>query len=185
MTVSQPWWAIPLFTLIGTITGVLLSQGGTLLSDHLKRKAERAARWDKDKVAAYLDYQRAGRELMRLRVWPAEPTATPAPTEPLFGALLRRNEELTSLSPQQVGAAANEVAAKAHLLVRTIEEIRETTRRGPAGAVPDQAELQYAEGRRDLDASLQRFVVTWRRDLGITAPYAAGLDTGEPPRHPG
>jgi hypothetical protein len=176
VTVSQPWWAIPLFTLIGTITGVLLSQSGNLLNEHLRRKADRAARWDKDKATAYLDYQRAALELMHLRVWPTEPAVAPALIEPPLTTLFRRNEELTNLSHQRVSVAANEVAAKAHHLARTIEEIRETTQRGPAGAMPDDAGRRYAAGRRDLAESLQQFAVTWRQDLGITAPYTAGLD---------
>ena len=189
MTVSQPWWAIPLFTLAGTISGVVLSQGGNLLNEHLRRKADRAARWDKDKATAYLDYQRASLELMRLRVWPIEPAAAPAPVEPPLTALFRRNEELTNLSHQRVSVAANEVAARAHHLARTIEEIRETTQRGPAGALADDAADRYAAARRDLATSLRQFAVTWRQDLGITAPYTAGLDADgsvlDPPRDPG
>jgi hypothetical protein len=167
---------VPLFTLIGTITGVLLTQSGNLLAEHLRRKADRATRWDKDKATAYLDYQRACRELLHLRVWPADPAAPPSPTEPPLTALFRRNEELTNLSHQRVSIAANEAAAKAHHLARTIEDIRESTRRGPAGAVQEEAADGYAAARRDLATSLEAFAVVWRRDLGITAPYTAGSD---------
>lgn len=178
MTVTQPWWAIPLFTLIGTITGILLTQGGNLLNEHLKRKAERSARWDRDKAATYLEYQRACLELLRVRVWPAEPAVAPAAVEPLLTGVFRRNEELTALAHRRVSLAANEVAAAAHRLARMIEEIRETTSRGTGGAIRDDVETRYATARSELAGALERFAVTWRRDLGITAPYTAGLDAG-------
>ncbi len=176
MTVSQPWWAAPLFTLLGTSVGVVLTQGGNLISDRLRRKAERAERWDKDKVRDYLDYQRAARELIHLRVWSVEPTGLPDPIEPVLTTLFDRNENLTALTHGRVSDAANDVAAAAHRLTKVITEIRDSGHRGPAGIVPGDAANHWAASRRELAESLRQFTLSWRQDLGITAPYTAGLD---------
>jgi len=172
---SQPWWAIPLFTL----AGALLTQTINIIADQLKRRSERLTRWDKDKTALYQAYQRDCTRVLRVPVWPTDPTAPPPPAGPLLVTLFDRNEELPGLSHRTVTAAANTAAAAAHELVTTIEDIRRTTRRGPAGAVDDAAGVRLAEARRSLAAAIDAFAVAWRRDLGITAPYTAGLSSEE------
>ena len=180
MVNPQPWWAVPTFTL----AGVLLTQAGNIVADQLRRRAERSARWDKDKATLYRTYQTGCKELLRVPVWPAEPTDPPAPIEPALATVFERNEELSDLAHRDVTVAANAAAAAAHHLARTIEDIRRTTRRGPGGAVDGEAGARLAEARRRLGSAVDSFAVVWRRDLGITAPYTASLSRDEPAPYP-
>jgi len=162
-----------------TLAGALFTQAINIVADQLKRRSERSARWDKDKTALYQAYQRDCTRVLRLPVWPADPTAPPPQTGPLLVALFDRNEELPGLSHRAVTVAANTAAAAAHELVTTIEDIRRTTRRGSAGAVDPAAAVRLSQARRGLVAAIDAFAVAWRRDLGITAPYTAGLSSEE------
>lgn len=151
-----------------------MTLGWNTFAEQLRRRADRAARWDPDKRTSYLGYQRAGRELLQLRVWPDEPSGVPAATAPPIDALFDRNEELAYLAPGPVTIAANEVAARADELAGAIAEIRATTGRGTGGAVDPAAVERWDRVRRELALALDRFAEISRRDLAITAPYAAG-----------
>jgi hypothetical protein len=165
---SAPWWAVPSFTL----AGVLLTLGWNTLAERLRRRAERTARWDPDKLRTYREQLRAGQEILQVPVWPDEPSATPVRTRPLLERLFQANEELADLAPREVTLAANAVAAGAEELADVIDDIRTTTRRGHGGAVATDATDRLDAARRTLAEAVDGFATAYRQDLGITAPYA-------------
>lgn len=170
MTSSAPWWAVPSFTL----AGVLLTLGWNTYAERLRRRAERTARWDPDKLKTYREQLRAGQEILQIAVWPEEPSATPVRTRPLLERLFQANEELADLAPREVTLAANAVAAGAEKLVEVIDDIRTTTRRGHGGAVATDVTERLDTARQALAVTVDGFAAAYRQDLGITAPYAPG-----------
>ncbi len=154
-----------------TLAGIVLTQLWTLLSDQARRRSERAARLDPDKIGFYREYVHAGRRLLDLDVWPSSRTGDPVPTEPMLEQVRRADVDIAFAAPARVTGTAREATTAALALTAVIDGLRESTTRPVGGTLSGEPAESLADARRRLGTALDAFVRAARRDVGVTAPY--------------
>ena len=154
-----------------TLAGIVLTQLWNLLADRARRRAERAARLDPDKIKFYREYVHACWALIDLDVWPASRTEPATPTAPAIESIRRTEVDIAFAAPARTTTAARTATAAATALAATIDGIRDTTTRPTGGTLTEPAAGTYAAARRALADAVDEFARIARRDIGVTARY--------------
>jgi hypothetical protein len=138
----------------------------------LRRNEERGARWEPEKMDLLSELTATGDQLLGLTVWPGERTAAVEPPRPLAVAFDRRTGRYAMRAPAAAAELAYATAAKAFAFADVIEDIRDTTTRGPHGTMDEPSRKRHQQAARDLAEALDRLIVAGRRDLGVKGPHA-------------
>lgn len=186
-----PWWGAPLFTLLGTLGGVLITLVGALWVDRRQGAREagtRAAehrresrfRWVAHKRELYSRHLVACRDLAALPVWPPVPQVAPDPVEPLVARIAETVAQIDLVADGEVVDRARATATAAQALATDVTAIRAGSKPGHQG----QIEARLRDGHRRVaaafTAALDAFLAAARRDLDVSPDSADPRPSPEP-----
>jgi hypothetical protein len=126
--------------------------------------------WRQVKHDLYLTVFTTSVQVYELRVWSPQAGQRPAGTDAMTDELAAVIRRLAFVGPAAVAAAAMAVLSQAGAFLAVVEDLRRDAR-PEHGALYGPPLERYDSVRRDLGASIDRFAVLARPDVGIDGDY--------------
>lgn len=173
-----PWWGAPLFTLIGTLTGVVLTTVGAIWLDHRRSQREAEARsteyqretafrWVRDKKDIYSRHLKSCYDLRDSTVWPKNRTLAPEPAHPLVDRIAQSATEIELITDHSMTESSRKTVTTARALADHIHDIQHNSKPGHQGRIDENYRQEYLRTLNEFTTAVSEFGESAKRDLDV------------------